>query len=150
MQESGIGLGDVILICSYNNMDTCVPYISAMFLGAVTTGLHPGLPRSDIEKCLKQTKPKMIFIEVDAVKTIEDSVRLCNFPTQFVVFGDTNVHTPYSHFLAPKNKEADFFPFKLPNLKETASIYFTSGSTGPPKLVCVSQYALLHQFRCTG
>lgn len=147
MQENGIGLGDVILICSYNNMDTCLPYMSAMFLGAVVAGLHPGLPRCDIENCLKQVKPKMIFVEIDAVDVIEDCVRLHNFPTQFVVFGDTGVHIPFARFVAVKKEEADFKLIDLPNIKKTASIYFTSGSTGTPKCVCVSQYALLHQFR---
>ncbi|KAK4873125.1 hypothetical protein RN001_015154 [Aquatica leii] len=144
MRKKGIKPDDIITVCSSTHFDTGVPILASFFLGAKPSNIDPRFTVPDAVYLLKQVDPKMIFVSVDGVELVEAVVRHLPQVPEIVVFGETYNHTPFADFLVESLEEAEFTPVKVTNLKETAVVYFSSGSTGLPKGICLSHLALLN------
>ncbi|KAK4873124.1 hypothetical protein RN001_015153 [Aquatica leii] len=144
MRKKGIRPDDIITLCSSLHFDTSVPTLASFFLGAKPSNIDPMFTEPDAVYLLKQIDPKMIFVSVDAVELVEAVVRHLPQVPEIVVFGETYNHTPFADFLVESSEEAEFRPVNVTNLKETAVVYFSSGSTGLPKGICLSHLALLN------
>lgn len=150
MRSIGIRPNDVITICSNTNMDCFIPLYATFFLGAIPANIVPNLPLSDVIHLMKLVSPRIIFVSPEAVKLIEDTLRELKMNTKIVVFGETNKYIRFSEFLLPHPEETKFVPYEVTNIKDTALIAFSSGTTGLPKGVCLSHYGLvglLHQIK---
>ncbi|KAF2897924.1 hypothetical protein ILUMI_08251 [Ignelater luminosus] len=147
MRSKGITREDIITVCSYNHLNTNIPIIASLFLGVKTASIDPNLALSDAKHLLNLVKPKMIFVSQDGIKLIEDTIREIGINPELVVFGETTKHTEFSEFLneAPE-QEQEFIPVEIKNLKETFSIFFSSGTSGLAKGVCLSHLSLIPQF----
>ncbi|KAF2885844.1 hypothetical protein ILUMI_20329, partial [Ignelater luminosus] len=147
MRSKGITRKDIITVCSYNHLNTNIPIIASSFLGVKTASIDPNLALSDAIHLLKQVKPKMIFVSENGIKLIEDTIREIGINSELVVFGESTKYTAFSEFLneAPE-EEKSFAPVEIKNLKETFSIFFSSGTTGLAKGVCLSHQSFLSQF----
>ncbi|KAF2885845.1 hypothetical protein ILUMI_20328 [Ignelater luminosus] len=147
MRSKGITREDIITVCSYNHLNTNIPIIASLFLGVKTASIDPALALSDAIHLLKQVKPKMIFASENGIKLIEDTIREIGINPELVVFGKTTKHTEFSEFLneAPE-QEREFIPVEIKDLKETFSIFFSSGTSGLAKGVCLSHLSLISQF----
>lgn len=73
MQKFGVQKEDVIAICSYHHVDTCVPLLAAMFLGAKATSFDPRLNDFFIGQILKQIEPKILFVDPEIYDSVESS-----------------------------------------------------------------------------
>lgn len=138
---------DIICICSNNHLDSCVPFISTCFVGSITASLDPTLSLADTVHLIKQVTPKMIFVIPEAVQLIEDALDSVQLDSAVIVFGPTVKHIPFATFLEEKEGEDSFTPFQVDDIKDTAAIFFSSGTTGFPKGICVSHCALFLQAR---
>ncbi|KAK4873444.1 hypothetical protein RN001_015473 [Aquatica leii] len=145
LQKRGVKYGDVISICSYNHLDSCTPVLAALFLGIPLAGVDECLSTEDAAKTLIQLKPKIIFVQHETVTMIEEALENISHNAEIVVFGETNKHTPFSEFLEPTIGEEEFLPVPVNALTDTAMIFFSSGSTGEPKLICHNHVSLLWQ-----
>lgn len=145
MRERGVALNDVISICNLNNMDSCVPYIAAMFLGAIVVSFHPKQSSKDVASLLEETKPKIFFVEPESVVLAKKAQAESGVAVDIVVFGNSDEHTSFFRFLEPKLDEKEFHPVDLECDKQVASIYFTSGTTEDPKGVCITHAAFLNR-----
>lgn len=76
---------------------------------------------------------------------MEEAVKELSEKAEIVVFGETDKHTPFSDFLQPREEENSFQLVLPKDLKETALMFFSSGTSGFPKCVCVSHYAFMKQ-----
>lgn len=127
-------------------MDSCVPFIATVFVGATVASLDPTQSMGDIAYLLAIVKPKMIFVVQEAVDLIVSALRQAGLNAEVVVFGETEEYTPFSVFLEEKvDEEENFEPVRISSARETAVIFFSSGTTGYPKGICVSHYALVMQ-----
>ncbi|KAF2902427.1 hypothetical protein ILUMI_03757 [Ignelater luminosus] len=146
MRSKGITREDIITVCSYNHLNTNIPIIASLLLGVKTASIDPTLALSDAVHLLKQVKPKMIFVSENGIKLIEDAIREIGINPELVVFGKTTKHTEFSEFLneAPQEEES-FAPVKTRDLKETFSIFFSSGTSGLAKGVCLNHKSLISQ-----
>ncbi|EEZ99576.2 uncharacterized protein LOC655644 [Tribolium castaneum] len=144
MKLEGLTENDLVCLCSYNQKDICTPFIASMFLGLKVTSLDPSLSLADTAYLLKQVKPTIIFVVPEALDLIENSIEQAEITCKIVVFGPSDTHQQFEEFLIPNSEEHDFRPVIVPP-EETAVIFFSSGTTGLPKGICQSHYALLAQ-----
>lgn len=136
---------DVICLCTHNHLNSSVPFISACFVGAIPASLDPSLSLADTIHLLKQVTPKLIFVIPEAVQLIEDAIEKTEIEATIIVFGHTETHIPFEMLVVEKSNEEHFTPYELIDPKDTAVIFFSSGTTGFPKGICVSHCALLIQ-----
>lgn len=145
MKSRGINTGDIISICSYNQLDSGVPFYAAQFLGVKVASLDPTISLDDTILLLKQVRPKMIFISDDAITLIETAAKKAGLMyLQIIVFGHNANRMSFEKFISPKDDENLFEPVKVYDRK-TAVIFFSSGTTGMPKGIELSHYSLLMQ-----
>ncbi|KAF2891292.1 hypothetical protein ILUMI_14882, partial [Ignelater luminosus] len=145
MRSKGITPDDTVTLCTFNHLNSVVPYISTFFIGAKVASLDPTLSLADTIHLLKQVTPKIIFVIPEALELIEKAKEEISSDTKIVVFGETQKHTKFSDFLQPKDGEDSFEPVAPKSLFDTAIIFFSSGTSGMPKGICVNHYGFLGQ-----
>ncbi|KAK5637853.1 hypothetical protein RI129_000151 [Pyrocoelia pectoralis] len=121
--------------------------IASFFINVITSAVDPTLSSSDITFLLKQTKPKVIFVALDAVTTIEAVIDNLDYALTVVVFGETQKYIAFSDILASYGDEIENFkPSTAENLREIALICFSSGTSGLPKPAAHSHYGLMYSY----
>ncbi|KAK4873030.1 hypothetical protein RN001_015059 [Aquatica leii] len=145
MRSLGVTTNDIVSTCTFNHLNSCVPYLATLFLGAKISNFDPTLSLPDTVHLMKQVTPKIIFVIPEALNLIENAVKGLNQQILIVVFGSSDKHTPFSDFLQSSLEESEFKPHKVESLKETALIFFSSGTSGLPKGICISHYGYMHQ-----
>lgn len=126
-------------------MNACIPLIASYFLKVLPSNIDTNSTLTDIEHLLKQIEPKIIFTNLKESKIIEKAVSNVDPTIEIVVFEGHTKFTSFSEFLKPHPDENNFKPAEVVDLKETVSIFFSSGSTGLPKGICLSHKCLLSQ-----
>lgn len=149
LRRRNVTSNDIVCVCAYNQMESCIPWLAGLFLNCRVCSLDPELPVSDSKILLQQVIPRIIFVASEAVDTIEQILADLEMDTEIVVFDETKKHSPFSAFLKPSEEEATFLPVPCKSIKDTAIIVFSSGSTGLPKGICLNHYSLLGQSQYT-
>lgn len=144
MRSRGIKPKDIVSICSHNHLDTVIPLYATLFLGAIPASLDPTLSLIDTTHLIKQVKPKMFFVSEGAVKLIEDALRKANLEAEIVVFGESEKHLKFSNFVEEKEGEGGFRPAEDIDDMDVGVVFFSSGTTGLPKGICLSHFGLLN------
>lgn len=142
MRNMGVNKNDVVCICSEDNhLNSCVPVIASLFIGAKPVSIEPDMLQSDVVHYLKSVSPKIIFVVPEGIELIEDAVVSSSLSTDVVVFGATSKHLEFSSFISEKPNECSFQPIVVEDLMETAVLNFSSGTSGMPKPICVKHYS---------
>ncbi|KAK4877747.1 hypothetical protein RN001_010253 [Aquatica leii] len=145
MRCLGITPNDIVTTCTFNHLNSCVPYLATLFLGAKIANFDPTLSLQDIVRLMRQVMPKLIFVIPEAFDLIKSAVKELNEPVHIVVFGPSDEHTSFCEFLEPSKEESEFKPHETVDLKDTALILFSSGTSGLPKGICINHYGFMHQ-----
>ena len=146
--QAGIQSGDRVAVLSKNSIEYALLYFAASKAGAVVVPLDPRLTPSQWQYSLNNAEVRLLFCTaefraaVDAMRTDLDTVKT------FILLngiGDEATDNSsgwlaYSNWIA---KEEPVAPDRL--VKETDSLYqlYTSGTTGRPKGVVMSQRAVV-------
>ncbi|KAF5286071.1 hypothetical protein FQR65_LT12957 [Abscondita terminalis] len=139
MKDMGVKPGDIVCTCSFNHLNAAVPLIASMFIGAISTSIHPNACVNDLEYLFKLLKPKVIFVQSGGVDKIKHSLSLIDFHTSMVVFDSPSE----AKLLRCHQDEAKFLPRIVNSLEDTAFIVIKNNSTGYPKAVCYNHYTFL-------
>lgn len=126
-------------------MNSSIPIIASQFLCCKVASFDPTLPQSDVNHLMKQIKPKLIFVSPEAVKLIEDAIEYANCSTEIIVFGNSTKYQTFDAYLEESVLEDDFKPETPSSIKDTAFIFFSSGTTGYPKGICCTHLGLIMQ-----
>lgn len=143
MKNRSVSPTDIVLmIVDSSSTDFCVPFIASLFLSATASYLPEDVTLDDIVHVLRLLQPTMLFTSLTFLDIVENAVKLVKIQSTIVVLGSTTKHVPFELFVQMKSNEACFTPTEPDDIKDTAYICFTSGSTGMMKAACVSDYRM--------
>lgn len=87
----------------------------------------------------------MIFCSNEAIDLIENALKKANLNTEIISFEDSLIYASFSDFLKPHDNENEFIAKRPKSSKDTALMFFSSGTTGQPKAICLSHFGFLSQ-----
>jgi long-chain acyl-CoA synthetase len=140
LQGHGIGHGDRIATVAHNHADTVVQYLAAWSLGAVVVPVNVGEDNDRIIYILSNSLVRLAFVRHEYLERLLDlKDNLPALETVVVCGGDGNSLPTFADALAHDH------PTKAqqPDPDDEALIVYTSGTTGHPKGVVLTQSNLL-------
>ncbi|XP_039309759.1 luciferin 4-monooxygenase isoform X2 [Solenopsis invicta] len=145
LQKQEIKSDDVITICTGNHLNSIVPCLSAAYVNAIFNPWNENMDSQTTLYYLQMTTPKIIFCSEKSVHAVLSAVKEKNYSCKVVVFGKHVGAISFSDILKNCNdaEAANFRYVKLDNIKQTACILHSSGTTGMPKGIELSNYAMI-------
>lgn len=125
-------------------MDTLIPFLATQLIGAIIASLDPNLSARDMRYLLGTFHPKLTFVDAQSLPVIKELFKENQIDTEIIIFdGDHEGCTQFSELMKSSPEENSFKPEKVKS-DETALIVFSSGTTGFPKGMCISNYSVLY------
>jgi len=141
LKKMGINRGDKVLVMLPNIPEWWEVMLSLMRLNAIPIPATTLLTSKDIEYRLKATDIKAIITTDEDAAKAEDAVKYSSVNRPLLM----TVGEGVINYIRERDK-ADIFEGERISSQEPALIYFTSGTTGPPKMVVHTHasYPLAH------
>nr|CAI5864953.1 unnamed protein product [Callosobruchus analis] len=146
LQKHGIKQGDVVTAFFNIQLNSCIPCIASYFIGAIPSFMDPGINEQEVVHQIKLCQPKII-ITYDDQEITELLTRVLDTVGLDL---DILVLEKEKDFLEPQIAEKSFKPVFVEDLQQTAAIFFSSGSTGYPKAICLSHYSIFDEVLLEG
>ncbi|XP_076263003.1 uncharacterized protein LOC143197994 [Rhynchophorus ferrugineus] len=146
MKQRVVNPNDIVLIMSKTHANQTVAVLATLFLGAIVAAISPDTPLKDCLEIIKKLRPKMCFCDTRIVSQIERILDTISYGCEIVNFGSEVAGTTQFCKLISFKQEPEFKPIYIENPnKEVAFILSTLGTTGDPKLVCLSHHNIYTQ-----
>ncbi|XP_011872347.1 PREDICTED: 4-coumarate--CoA ligase 1-like [Vollenhovia emeryi] len=145
LQKQGVKSDDVISICTHNHLNSIVPCISAAYITAISNPWSENMDLKTAIHILQLTTPKVIFCREKSVDVVSRALKETNYSSTMVVFGKHADAISFSDILNNCNdaEVAKFRYVELDDIKKTACIMHSSGTTGMPKGVQLANYSII-------
>ena len=150
MKARGIKPDDIICYSTYNERDSFAAYIASFLIGAVASSISPLLPPDEIVHLLPQLSPVMIFCTPSFKLQMEKYVQDLELESDIISLELKNDTKSLAAFLKNTLYEKDFQPYQVTDVNKTAAIFCSSGTTGLPKVTCVSHKCIIHRMLLHG
>lgn len=148
LQEIGVKEGDIVAMYGPPHENSCIPFISSFFIGAIPTSPSPGLTEEETKQLVQLLdNPKVFFTIPDCVELIEKIIKDLGLDAKIIVFGDCENYPNYFKIIETEGNDDDFKPVEIDDLKKIAVLYYSSGSSGLPKAVSINHYAMIVQLQ---
>lgn len=139
----GVTRGDRVATLSDNHPDAVIQYFAAFLLGAAVVPVNPGEDDRRIGYILGNARPRVLFVRDQFVDRVQPIAASLPAPPVLVESGEHR-HPALPHFPPVTDRfPARFNTAPPPTLDDEALIVYTSGTTGHPKGVVLTQYNLL-------
>lgn len=133
LRDAGLERGGRVVILAPNSADWLISALGVMNAGGVVVPLDTQMPREDLEYALSDCDPEFIFTISSLKKRLPESQRKARIRL-FDVGSDGSEH--WADLLAKQPASPAAGP------DDTAAIFYTSGTTGPPKGVPLTHHNL--------
>ncbi|HMR00018.1 MAG TPA: class I adenylate-forming enzyme family protein [Ignavibacteria bacterium] len=144
LKAKGISPGDRISTISHNHINTVIQYFAAWCLGATVVPVNISEEPERIEYILKSSHTKLAFINgqyYDKFKEVLSRLSIQSIlHSGFTVISEPGVSNFENEL---ESQSADFTPDESVSQETESLIVYTSGTTGLPKGVVLTQYNLL-------
>ena len=134
MAVNGVKKGDRVAVSGKNSPEWATVYFAAMYAGAVAVPIDCALHDSEVDNLLKTAKPVMFFVDDDKFEYFSKNKQ------GIKIYSLTSSNEKLYAYNLKSDKQV-----ALPavDIKDTAAILFTSGTTGTPKGVMLSHENLV-------
>lgn len=149
LDKQGLKKNDCIAICSENNTELCIPMCAAFYLGVTISPLNPLYSERELKYALSITKPKYIFVsKVGAVNMMKVYPELFWSPKLIMLMESHDNKLPSMQNLILDIIVGSNFHACPVDDDHVAVIPYSSGTTGLPKGVMLTNKNLLAVVRC--
>ncbi|XP_067211755.1 luciferin 4-monooxygenase-like [Linepithema humile] len=143
LKKQGIKPDDIVAICTNNHFDAYIPYLACLYLSVIANPWDVYLTKTEgnLRYFLNLCRPKVMFIDSNIAATVYKTATEFNFSTKIVVFGKIERFESLQSILNNNSHKAEidkFYASKNLRQNHTVMILFTSGTTGLPKAVNIS------------
>ncbi len=143
LKQAGINSGDRIATFSFNHSDTVIQYFAAFLIGAVIVPLNVGEDDKQIGYILRNSETRLIFVRDQFLPRLTAIASSIGSVKTIVQVGK-KAHSSLPHFQPEIARQpVRVAATEQPGLETEALIVYTSGTTGNPKGVVLTQYNLL-------
>lgn len=164
IKNLGIKKGDMVAIFSYNRPEWAIVDLAVLKLGGIVVPIYHTLSSSAVKHIINDSGSKLVFAEDAELFATIDSIRKETPCITAVVVFDTRGIDTQKDFLRFSDLKRDEMPVDesvfdgLPPISadDTATIVYTSGTTGEPKGAVLSHHnivsnalSLIRRFRVT-
>ncbi|CAH1980330.1 unnamed protein product [Acanthoscelides obtectus] len=146
LKKHGIKHGDVVTAFFNIQLNSCVPCIASYFMGAIPSFMDTAINEQEIMHQIKLCQPKIIVTYDD--QEVMDTLRRVLESIELDI--DIIVLEKEKAFLEFRDEESSFQPVFVEDLQKTAAIFFSSGSTGYPKAICLSHVSIFDEILLKG
>ena len=140
MRSFGVRRGDRVATISHNHADTVIQYFAAWLLGACIVPVSLSEDDHRIRYILENSRAKLAFVRSDYTERM-NPVLLSVPSVQLVLWCGGDAGNTFEEEMALADPY--FTSFEAVTLQDEALIVYTSGTTGNPKGVVLTQYNLL-------
>ncbi|XP_050085692.1 uncharacterized protein LOC126571322 [Anopheles aquasalis] len=150
LHDHGIQPGDVVAIVSENRVEYPITIVALFLIGASAALLNPGYTSRELTHALTITQPKLVFVSAQARGALYRACRSITHFTRIINYDAYDRSTTYTDCLQRSTRSFDapsFMPSAVTDLAgAVAVIVMSSGTTGLPKGVLISQANIMATF----
>ncbi|XP_025158095.1 4-coumarate--CoA ligase 2-like [Harpegnathos saltator] len=150
LREQGVQPGDIIGICTHNHLESYVPLLAALYLGAISNPWDNELSPTTASYFLLLTRPKIVFVNSESAECLKQVVKERDMDTRLVVFDASAGSVEHALTLTAVLRSQDaaaideFECAKLTGPDHVATIVCSSGTSGFPKGTEISHAAMIN------
>lgn len=150
---AGIKPGDVISIVSENRFEFAYIFFGTIFLNCISAPINPTYSEKELEHAFNLSKPKIIFASHSTIEKVSNVVKSLSYVKKLILIDDgpsreSEGITRMKHFTNPKTLQQVYFePYPVDKLTSICLILCSSGTTGLPKGVQLSQANMIVAIR---
>ena len=144
LENAGVNKGDRVAYLGYNCHRLLECYFGVVKMGAILLPLNVRLGSKDFEYILRESEPKVVFLDPDFFGSIEPILNTIGTRPTFFSTAESAL-TPkwiagaYETFIKSASDTNKYDSMNYPfSENDTAEIFYTSGTTGKPKGVMLT------------
>lgn len=146
---------DVIGVMSGNSANVMGLLYACLYNGTPINALDSSFSVKDVVHIWSRTRPKIVFCEEKCISVVQKSLKKIGLNSPIITLDSSSQSTEsIENLLQPFSHPQFEFFFQPSDLveggKQTATILTSSGTSGPPKSVCLSHRDILTWFKSRG